>query len=114
MHHFGDKELMQYTGLRDKSGKEIYEGDIVKVDIKHGFNSCLLTEFKEINNLETLNGIANHFIGVIMLDYKRGLMFKNIENGYSEPMYTRHINIKANHSGLQVIGNIYENPELLS
>lgn len=30
MFHFGDKLLMQYLGIRDRNGKKVYKGDIIK------------------------------------------------------------------------------------
>lgn len=75
--------LMQYTGVRDKNGEEIYEGDIVewssaKFEIKWLFSSFC---------------ICNRKIGNLVLE------------------------IGVNQCGIQnrliVIGNIYENPELL-
>jgi uncharacterized phage protein (TIGR01671 family) len=80
----GDGEiLMQFTGLHDKNGKEIYEGDILK---KHYGSSV------------PIFAVAWH---------KEGMMF--IQNdGYDKPLF------EISPEYIEIIGNIYENPELLT
>lgn len=77
-------ELMQYTGLKDKHGKEIYEGDIYKV----------------IFNNEETPGIVIYNHGGFRIKFS----FK------SNP---RSIGTNSNKNNGEVIGNIYENKELL-
>jgi len=98
----------QFTGLLDCNGVKIFDNDIISVKVKHGFNSDLLNEFKDYKNLDSLNGIGNHFSGIVRLDFLRGVMFENPENGYQEPMFTRHLDIMRNHSEITITGNTFK------
>ena len=87
----------EYTGLEDKNNKEIYEGDIVK------FKDCSIDGTKEFYN-----------IGVIEREGKRDeLVISQLifEKSYFTENYMDFINQTFELS--EIIGNIYENPELI-
>lgn len=75
--------LMQYTGLKDKNGKEIYEGDIIRFvhDKEDWFNQ---------------------------IGFEDGSFVRFFDNGTSTPINQDSM------SQAIIIGNIYENPELLN
>lgn len=73
--------IMQYTGLKDKHGTEIYEGDIVQFDMP-------LSPKPQIRQIV----------------YKERYAAFTVKNGDYFPIEDWNV---------EVIGNIYENPELL-
>ena len=83
-----DIELMQYTGIKDKNGKEIYEGDILRYSFPYDRR-------------------LRHISPVSYLDTQASFGIKDIY-GNEIPLYR----ITANNY-FEVVGNIYENPELL-
>ena len=84
-----DVELMQYTGLDDKNGIEIYEGDILKY--KFPYDRRL-----------------KHVSLVKFIETEASFGLKDIY-GNEIPLYR----ITANNY-FEVVGNIYENPKLLN
>lgn len=80
-----DATLMQSTGLFDKNGKEIFEGDVLKVTDKHSW------------------------LEVVSFSEKKA-MFVSKEIGFPEsPLWELFNTVLFE---IEIIGNIYENPEL--
>lgn len=86
--------FMQYTGLKDRHGVEIYEGDVLRLNNPEGemfFNGTAFVEWKEW-----------------------GFRFNPIT--YTQPeneMFYDSTMFWHDQEDYEVIGNIYENPELL-
>lgn len=95
------QEVQQFTGLHDKNGKEIYEGDIVKTDLCHP--SWIGTPYQVIFKDGSFQMKAHVFFRTLSFPYH---IHGGIEQGIIE-------NEKDYEQHLEVIGNIYENPELL-
>ena len=95
-------ELMQCSGLKDKNGKLIYEGDILD----------LYVSSKKLYRYE-----VKYEIGSFMLVSQDEIFdFKNVWNDNVYPLsqlYYEYQNEENCIDECEVIGNIYENPELL-
>jgi uncharacterized phage protein (TIGR01671 family) len=80
-------EIMQYTGLKDKNDKEIYEGDIIEITWSYD---------KSIHKFKVYYDCENAYYSLKEI----GRDDLDVLCGYSKGQ-------------IEVIGNIYENPELL-
>lgn len=90
----------QFTGIKDKNGKEIYEGDIVKC---HKFTQ----ELGE--NLGVYEG-EKEFIAKISFSIYGGTQVELVNGNF---MFVWEFEEGWHEESLEVIGNIYDNPELL-
>ena len=89
--------LMQYTGLKDKNNKEIYEGDIIYGVWYPSFFHHIIYE----------NAVVERGTFVIgEYSIKADTWIVNEKNLQRIPLHSL--------SDIEVVGNIYENPELLS
>jgi uncharacterized phage protein (TIGR01671 family) len=103
--------LLQYTGLKDKNGKEIYEGDIIRRYFEIGrviYDEVTLgAEDYEIDD-------AGYFIGVVHYRPSEGYVLNKCTK-YNDDweIQLQKSGVKIYAKRAEVIGNVFENPDLL-
>ncbi len=90
--------FMQYIGLKDKNGKEIYEGDIIQ---------------EQTIMIGHTGKVFQQGSGEWSVSYRRGSHPFYIPDGFENSIETHSLQDWASDKRIVVIGNIYENPELL-
>ena len=85
----GKYPIMQFIGMHDKNGKEIYEGDIILCNTKKGRN---------VFTIEYVDFFT--YIGFRMY-------------GLNRRFHTPITHSRISNGSIEIIGNVFENPELL-
>ncbi len=106
--HFDEHcgEIMQYTGLKDANGREIYEGDILSGQLhRYGY---------EIG--DAWNKPYTGVVQWVQRDQLCGYYLVDGEGEYMELLYAADRNVDFNGDGLhlEIAGNVHENPGLLN
>ena len=100
--------LMQFTGLKDKNGKDIYEGDGCKMMVEKNFPPDPVTGEED--------GVHKSLTGEVISIPSKGTCIKNPRfecfNSGDMGLQKGYYQISAYRT--EVIGNIYEQPELLT
>jgi len=106
--YHGDIVLMQYTGLKDKNGKKIYEGDVL-----------LIPDEYTDRILDDGTGPREPFnhLSVVCFDSLGGFGVEILEHGdiFDVRFWSfERIVAEKGEAKFEVVGNVYDNPELQS
>lgn len=104
-------ELMQYTGLKDKNGKEIFEGDVILRVYEIGRD---VIDPVSLGFIDREIEEAGYFIGVVNYRPSEGYVLNKCKKFLEDGEFvSQRSGVKIYAQYAEVIGNIYDNPELL-
>ena len=96
-----DPVIMQYTGLRDVNGKDIYEGDIL----------CLPTHYRII--MSNVDDWVDEFLEVKYSSLLGGFIVLPSEKYLSKYLFDDYDKNGFYHKYPKIVGNIYQNSNLI-
>lgn len=103
----------QFTGLHDKNGKEIYDGDVLKTTHKKSSGPIMYQTLAHIYNVVEWDEFTSNDVVLFQNGCFGVLESTSLDGDVSGPFLPLYENgMWANHVSA-VIGNIHDNPELL-